>query len=128
MSRNRARPIALLLAAALCLGGAGTEPGEDDECLLEVAVYRYLTAAQDRILARWELPPDGMANREVVLRLVFERDGSLRDSRILSYTDRRLARSAKIAILKAKPFPPVPEEAACLVGRPIRTTLHNPAD
>ncbi len=91
-------------------------------------MYRYLTAAQDRILARWDLPDDGMANREVVVRLVFERDGSLRDSRIVGFNDSRLALSAQIAILKAKPFPPVPEDAACLVGRPIRTTLSNPTD
>ncbi len=124
----RTLSLALVLTAALAVASGADEPEGDDGCLLEAAVYRYLTAAQDRILDRWELPEDGMANREVVVRLVFERDGSLRDSRVLSHNDRRLARSARIAIIKAKPFPPVPEEASCLVGRPLRTTLRNPAD
>ena len=124
-----ARTLALALVAGLCVASCAeeAEAPDPDDCLLQPAVYHYLTAAQDRILEKWELPQDGMANREVVIRLTFERDGSLRDTRILSTNDRRLARSARIAIIKAKPFPRVPEAAACLVGRPIRTTLHNPA-
>jgi len=91
-------------------------------------VYLYLSEVQDRIFDHWQLPPDGMANREVVVLLVFEEDGSLRESRILSFSDRRLARSAAHAIQRAAPFGSVPAAAACLVGLPIRTTLRNPAD
>jgi len=87
-----------------------------------------LGRAQDRILDAWELPPDNLANREVVVRLTFEADGRLRDLKILSATDRRLARSVAAAILSAEPFAPIPPDAQCLVGLPIRTTFRNPAD
>lgn len=119
--------LAAVLLAALAFP-AGAQEGAPVDCLLEAAVARYLTDAQERILDHWELPPDSMANREVVVRLVFEADGWLRDTRVLSYTNRRLARSASVAIVRATPFAPVPSEASCLIGRPIRTTLRNPAD
>ena len=64
----------------------------------------------------------------MVVRLVFGSYGWLRDSRVLSHTDRRLARSASIAIERAAPFGRVPPEARCLVGLPIRTTLRNPSN
>jgi TonB C terminal len=117
----------VLAAAALALLAASAEDPDQDACLLQPAVYRYLARAQDRILAQWELPPDGMANREVVLRLVFAADGWPSDARLVSTSDRRLARSVELAILRAAPFGNVPPEAACLVGLPIRTTLRNPA-
>ncbi|MBW1685942.1 MAG: TonB C-terminal domain-containing protein [Deltaproteobacteria bacterium] len=98
------------------------------QCLLEPGVFRYLGRAQDRILDAWELPPDSLANREVVVRLAFDADGKLRDLAILSASDRRLARSVAAAILSAEPFAPIPPDAQCLVGLPIRTTFRNPAD
>jgi hypothetical protein len=101
---------------------------EAGQCLLEPGVFRYLGRAQDRILDAWELPPDSLANREVVVRLAFDADGKLRDLAILSATDRRLAWSVAAAILSAEPFAPIPPDAQCLVGFPIRTTFHNPAD
>jgi hypothetical protein len=121
------RGLAAVLLAALAFPASAQED-EPFDCLLEAPVAHYLTDAQERILDHWKLPPDGMANREVVVRLVFEADGWLRDTRVLSYTDRRLARSASVAIVRATPFAPVPFEASCLVGLPIRTTLRNPAD
>jgi hypothetical protein len=108
--------------------GAGDEAPEAEDCMLEPSVYLYLSEAQDRILARWELPPDGLAGREVVVRLVLAGDGSVRSMRVVSYSDRRLARSARFAIERAAPFGPVPPDAACLVGLPLRTTLRNPSE
>ena len=98
------------------------------QCLLEPGVFRYLGRAQDRILDAWELPPDSLANREVVVRLAFDADGKLGDLAILSATDRRLARSVAAAILSAEPFAAIPPDAQCLIGLPIRTTFRNPAD
>lgn len=83
---------------------------------------------QDRILDAWELPADSMANREVVLLLTFEPDGRLRRGRIVESNDTRLKRSVAAAVERAAPFDPVPREAACLVGRPIRTRFRNPAN
>jgi hypothetical protein len=83
---------------------------------------------QDRILDHWELPPDSMANREVVLLLTFKATGMLARVRIVESDDTRLKRSVAAAVQRALPFDRVPPEAACLVGRPIRTTFRNPAD
>ena len=102
------------------------EPGDD--CLLQPAVAHYIAAVQDRILAAWELPPDSMANREVVMVLRFGAQGTLQSIRIVEASDTRLKQSVAAAILIAGPFDPVPEAAACLVGRPIRTTFRNPTD
>ena len=69
-----------------------------------------------------------MANREVVLILTFKANGALERVRIVESDDTRLKRSVAAAIQRARPFDRVPPEAACLVGRPIRTTFRNPAD
>jgi TonB family protein len=98
------------------------------ECVLRPAVHHYLHEVQDRILDGWSLPEDGLANREVVVQLQIEADGSLRKARIVSASDRRLARSVSFAVQQAAPFAPVPPGAECLVGLPIRTTFRNPAD
>lgn len=60
--------------------------------------------------------------------LHFEANGMLSRTRILEASDRRLGQSVAVAILNSLPFAPVPPEAACLIGRPIRTTFRNPAD
>lgn len=96
--------------------------------MLRPAVHHYLHEVQDRILDGWSLPEDGLANREVVVQLQIEADGSLRKARIVSASDRRLARSVSFAVQQAAPFAPVPPGAECLVGLPIRTTFRNPAD
>lgn len=69
-----------------------------------------------------------MANREVVLLLTFKATGMLARVRIVESDDTRLKRSVAAAVQRALPFDRVPPEAACLVGRPIRTTFRNPAD
>jgi hypothetical protein len=116
-----------VVAVGLVCGPASGDVEDESDCLLQPAVYRYLQQVQDSILSQWELPPDSMANREVVVRLVFEESGWPAEARILSSTDSRLARSASVAIVRAAPFGPVSSAAACLVGLPIRTTLRNPA-
>jgi outer membrane biosynthesis protein TonB len=112
---------------ALTLGSLAVAD-EAGQCLLEPGVFRYLERVQDRILDAWDLPPDSLANREVVVRLAFDADGKLRDLEILSATDRRLARTVAAAIMSAEPFAAIPPDAQCLVGLPIRTTFRNPAD
>jgi hypothetical protein len=116
-----------VLAAGLVSGSASGDEDDESDCLLQPAVYRYLEQVQDSILSQWELPPDSMANREVVVHLVFEESGWPADASIVSSTNSRLARSASVAIVRAAPFGPVPSAAACLIGLPLRTTLRNPA-
>lgn len=116
---------------ALALAGApvtasSSNPEADAECLTQEPVVRYLHAVQDRILDAWELPPDGLADREVVLRLRIDGDGMLLAYELVSFSDRRLAQSVKYAVMLASPFPPIPSEARCVTGRPIVTTFSNP--
>lgn len=115
------------LLAVLAATSAGAD-GPGDECFLEPAVAHYVADVQDRILSLWELPPDSMANREVVLLLTFRANGTLERARIVESNDTRLKRSVAAALQRALPFDRVPAEAGCLVGRPIRTTFRNPAD
>jgi hypothetical protein len=116
------------MAAGLAAASLAAPARAGDDCLLQPEVYHYLARVQDDVLERWELPPDVLANREVVVRLRFEADGSLREMRIESASDNRLKYSVAAAILGATPFPAIPPEAGCLVGLPIRTTFRNPAD
>lgn len=117
---------------ALALAGAPPTAAASEhevaaECLARKPVVRYLHDVQDRILAAWKLPPDGLANREVVLRLRIDADGMLLAYELVSFSDRRLAQSVKYAVMLASPFPPIPSEARCVRGRAIVTTFSNPA-
>ncbi len=98
------------------------------QCLLKPSVMRYLHAVEDRIMDEWSLPLDGLANREVVVRLRLEGDGSLAHYKVVSWTSRRLAYSVALALQVAAPFQPVPAGSECLIGKPILTTFRNPAD
>lgn len=124
--------MALALAFAAPRHSAGSEPAGEgpvgDDCFLEPAVARYVADVQDRILERWELPPDSMANRKVVLVLTFRANGTLERTRIIASDDGRLKRSVAVAVWRASPFARVPPGAACLIGRPIKTTFRNRAD
>jgi hypothetical protein len=118
------------LPTASAEGAAGSpssaEIAPGDPCFEVPAVVRYLHAMQDRILDAWKLPEDGLANRSVVLSLRVDGDGTLLKYELVSYSNRRLARSVKLAVMAASPFEPLPIEALCLRGRDIQTTFGNP--
>ena len=125
-----------LLAAWLLLavGPTGSPPAAvaddveaDAACLAREPVARYLHDVQDRILDAWKLPPDGLADREVVLRLRIDADGMLLAYELVSFSDRRLAQSVKYAVMLASPFAPIPKGASCIAGRSIVTTFANPS-
>lgn len=117
--------VAALLASANAPAAGDTEA---DECFTRASSTVYLHAVQDRILDAWALPPDGLANHSVVLRLRVDSDGMLLAYELVSFSDRRMARSVKRAVMLASPFGAVPKEAECLAGRDILTTFGNPAD
>jgi hypothetical protein len=118
--------LALALSAA-APAAAASDHEVDAECLSRETVVRYLHGVQDRILDAWKLPPDGLADREVVLRLRIDGDGMLLTYELVSFSDRRLAQSVKYAVMLASPFPPIPSEARCVSGRSIVTTFSNPS-
>ena len=119
----------LAVLGALLLAVPALAMDEDaSRCLLKPAVMRYLHAIEDRIMDEWSLPPDGLANREVVVRLRLDGDGSLAHYKVVSWTNTRLAYSVALALQAASPFHPIPSGSECLIGRPILTTFRNPAD
>ncbi len=116
------------LGAVLLAVPAQAMDEDASQCLLKPSVMRYLHAVEDRIMDEWSLPLDGLANREVVVRLRLEADGSLAHYKVVSWTSRRLAYSVALALQIAAPFQPIPAGSECLIGRPILTTFRNPAD
>ena len=116
------------IGAALLAVPAHAMDEDASQCLLKPSVMRYLHAVEDQIMDAWGLPPDGLANHEVVVRLRLQGDGSLAHYKVVSWTNRRLATSVAAALLIAAPFEPVPAGSECLIGRPILTTFRNPAD
>lgn len=118
--------VGLVLVLVSAPPAESDSPEADAECLTREPVVRYLEGVQDRILDAWELPPDGLADREVVLRLRIDADGTLLSYELVSFSDRRLAQSVKYAVMLASPFPPIPSEARCARGLPIVTTFSNP--
>jgi outer membrane biosynthesis protein TonB len=126
-ARRKRLAVGLLLALAGAPPAAAASSADADAaCLAQEPVARYLHDVQGRILDAWELPPDGLADREVVLRLRIDADGMLLSYELVSFSDRRLAQSVKYAVMLASPFPPIPSEARCVAGRSIVTTFSNP--
>lgn len=117
-----------VLSAVLLAAPALAMDGDASQCLMKPSVMRYLHAVEDEIMDAWGLPPDGLANHEVVVRLRLQGDGSLAHYKVVSWTNRRLATSVAAALLIAAPFEPVPAGSECLVGISILTTFRNPAD
>ncbi|MCH2173050.1 TonB family protein [Myxococcota bacterium] len=104
-------------------GGALT-PGELP-CTQRPEVVAYITTVRDRTLERWSLPP-GLINSEVLLRFKIDAAGSASDVELVRAGDNALGASAIDAMRAASPFPPLPQRARCLSGRPILATFSNP--
>ena len=122
-----ARLLAALGAALLALPAQALDE-DASQCLMKPSVVRYLHAVEDQIMDAWGLPPDGLANHEVVVRLRLQGDGTLEHYKVVSWSNRRLATSVAAALMVAAPFEPVPAGSECLIGIPILTTFRNPAD
>jgi len=118
--------IGMGLLLATRVAAADPNPPEAD-CFEREAVTVYLHALQDRMLDHWVLPPDGMADREVVVRLRLDEHGTLRTYEITTVTSARLAQSVKLAVMHATPFVPMRGDTLCLSGRDIVTTFRNPS-
>lgn len=119
-----ARAAALALAAFSLAGSAGAESPAD--CFDRAMVTVYVHHLQDRVMAWWGIPPDTMADREVIVALWLDGEGGLVHHELVSSTNRRLASSVEVALEHAAPFGPVPEEAACLIGKKLVLKFENP--
>jgi hypothetical protein len=118
-------PTALAVIASLRCTGTALGDGERptvpaapraSPCLERPIVVAYLHQLQDRVMDRWIVPEDTLANQAVVLRFRLSEDGSLLTYKLVSWTSRRIANSVELAVAHSGPFGSIPENATCLVG------------
>jgi hypothetical protein len=109
-------------------GGGGTGAGGVSlgDCFARPEVKQYWAAIQDRMYARWVLPPDVPSNQEVQLRFQLDAAGSAHAVQLVGSGDTRLGASAVDALRSAAPFPPMADRVRCLAGAPIIGTFRNP--
>ena len=111
-------------------GGTGSSvlgsSGKARDCLDKPVVVSYLGNVESRTLDRWILPPGVAADQKVTLRFALDVAGSPITVSLVRASDNALGASAIDALRAAAPFPPMPEEARCLVRLPITATFSNP--
>jgi len=120
---------ALLAAAAALADDVEPPPSHGDPaipCLERAIVVAYLHHFQDQIMQRWVVPEDSLADQTVVVRFRLEEDGRLKSWKLQSWSNRRLANSVELAFRHAQPALPIPDRAACLIGRAIDIRFENP--
>ena len=130
----RSRTLRILCLA--CVLAAAAQADEDAEphpggnttpaCLERAVVVAYLHHFQDQVMRRWVLPDDTLADQAVVVRFRLAGDGSLLSWKLRSWTNRRIANSVELAFRHAESAGPIPEPAACLIGRAIEIHFENP--
>jgi len=138
VSRRRWRiPIvacALLAGVTAAGAGAGTDEIEPTTtrsapaipCLERAIVVAYLHDFQDQIMQRWVVPEDSLSDQTVVVRFRLDADGRMKSWKLRSWSNRRLANSVELAFRHAEPGLPIPDRAACLIGRSIDIRFENP--
>jgi len=95
-------------------------------CFDRPIVVAYFHHLEDRVMDRWADDGDSAANQRVVVRFRLDERGALMTYKLVSFTSRRVANAADLAIRHASPFGPVPEAATCIVGRSIELQFENP--
>ena len=115
-------------AAAHAAGGAESIPGKITEtpCLERAAAVAYLHRFQDRIMLSWVLPEDTLSDQRVTVSFRLSEDGNVVAWKFRSWTSRRIANSVELAFRHATSAGPIPEPAACLVGRTVEMQFENP--
>jgi len=125
---------ALLLSAALLT----VTPARSDDtrneavvpppssCFDRPIVVAYLHLLQDQVMRRWVIDEDSASDQQVVVHFRLAEDGSLLTYKLVSWTSRRIADAADLAIRHAGPFGPIPESATCVIGRSIEMQFENP--
>jgi hypothetical protein len=96
-------------------------------CLEKPESRAYVDAVKQRLFDAWELPRGLRADQELSILMRIDSEGELYLALVPDAGSSELEESALAAIEDAKPYPPLPEAAACLRGRPFRATFRNPA-
>jgi hypothetical protein len=131
----RAASAIALLALAACSSPGPTDPllsppAPDPElaaCLEQPAVEAHVEAVKQRLLDAWELPDGLRADQELTVLFKIDSQGELFLALVPDAGASELEDSALAAIESAKPYPPLPDEAACLRERHFRAIFRNPA-
>ena len=74
----------------------------------------------------WAVDEDSASGQSVVIRFRLAEDGSLLTYKLVSFSSRRVANAADLAVRHAAPFGPVPQNASCIIGRSIEVQFENP--
>lgn len=85
-------------------------------CARSPVVESWIQGLRQSILSEWKPPADTWAMEEVRAVFVLARDGSVRDSCILSGPNRKAAEAVLQALHAHRFEHPPPREAACLIG------------
>jgi len=104
--------------------GAGA-PGER-ACAERPAVQAYVQVLRSRVYERWTVPEGASTDDEVTLRFTLDLAGSTTAVDLLSSASPAMGASALEAFQASAPFPPVPDAARCLVGRPYTAIFRIP--
>jgi hypothetical protein len=126
--------IHILVAAGAFAGAAYAAEGSEavpveisaPPCLERAAAVAYLHRFQDQIMQRWAIPEDTLADQTVSVRFRFAEDGNLADWKLHFWSNRRVADSVERAFRHATSAGPIPEPAACLIGRMVEMHFENP--
>jgi hypothetical protein len=106
--------------------GAPTIAPRSLPCFDRAIVVAYLHHLQDRVMEHWVIDEDSLADQRVVVRFRLADDGSLLTYKLVSWTSRRIANAADLAMRHAGPFGPIPDSATCVIGRSIEMQFENP--
>jgi hypothetical protein len=126
--------IPVLVAASVFAGAASAAESSEaipveisaPPCLERAAAVAYLHRFQDQIMQRWVIPGDTLADQTVAVRFRFAEDGKLADWKLHFWSNRRVADSVERAFRHATSAGPIPESAACLIGRLVEMHFENP--
>ncbi len=95
-------------------------------CFSRPIVQRYVALLKTRVYVRWTIPVGVSPDQSVTLRFSLDAAGSASAIEIVAADDRAMGASALDAFQSSSPFPPIPDDARCLVAQPFTAIFRNP--
>ena len=100
-------------------GGALGGSSKNVDCKTDPECLKYLKMIEDRVKARWTIPPE-VDPGKVVLAFKIDRGGAAHGIVLRHTDDETLGSTCQIAFRHASPFPPPPESIRYIVGKTLR--------
>jgi len=128
------KALRLLLAAGVFTTAARADTANETAsgdfaeipCLEKAAVVSYLHRFQDQVMKGWVVPEDTLSDQTIAVRFRFSEDGNVAAWKLHSWTSHRVANSVELAFRSTTSPGPIPESAACLIGRMVEMHFENP--